>query len=183
MNHKPFKSRTYRFLSLLHVLNRCGVCNLEQFHPLQAGFHTPNVKLVRDVHFPLESWQTGVKRAFFRHPPARFCPSFIGLGLRHVAAELRCAHMASVLPLIPQLSLRIKAFRGACIIELTSVFGCNRIRYSPVRDAIAVRDRAHEPSEEGPGEEASKALRQLRLHAVGLASTGGFWAGSKSMKT
>lgn len=62
------------------------------------------------------------------------------------------------------------------------MFGCNPIRYSPVRDVVAVRDHAHRPSKEGLSEEASKALQQLWLHAVGLASTGGSWAGSKLME-
>lgn len=84
-NHKPFKSGTYRFSSLLHVLNRCRVCNLEQFHPFQAGFHTPNVKLVRDAHFAAGALADGASTCSSQTSPGPFCPSFIGPGLRHVA--------------------------------------------------------------------------------------------------
>lgn len=75
-NHKPFKSRTYRFLSLLHVLNRCRVCNLDQFHPLQAGFHTPNVKLVLDAHFAAGALADGGLNVFFSDVAGPVLPVF-----------------------------------------------------------------------------------------------------------
>lgn len=108
-NHNPLKSGTYRFLSLLHVLNRCRVCNLEQFHPLQAAFHTPNVKLVRAAHFAAGTLADWASNVFFSDIPGPVLPVFHRPGAETCGSS---AHGASVLSLIPPLSRHIKAFRG-----------------------------------------------------------------------
>ncbi len=90
--------------------------------------------------------------------------------------------MASVPSIILALSSHIKVLK-ACIIELTSVLVRNLILYSlwGPRSQCVTTDRGEERERETECE-GPKALQQLWVRAVGLASRTATWASTKLMK-